>query len=658
MAVLLAFNLVMLAFIARPLVEARFLPTPTLTASATSTPTLTLTPSPLPTETPPPDTPTPTITSTSTPVPPFPAAAQDEGAFSRQDIIILALDDGGYTHLYAYHPQELPLTRITAGPWDDLHPALSPDGMKVAFTSNRNGYWDIYVLDLASGNLARVTDSLEYDASPSWSPDGLWLVYESYQGDNKGGLELFIRPLKNDQDPIRLTEHPAADHSPAWSPQGRKIAFVSHRSGASDIWLADLDLAGEERYTNLTAGAYGKSSHPAWSPDGRYLAWASVEDGFHSLYYQDLYGFEPGKKAVIAGSGDWPVWGPDGKTILSLLFSPNQAHLTAYIPGRVGIVLPPLSLPGLPAGLTWAKAAQLLALPDPFTHIAQITTPPLWEPVITPAADIPNGRKKVVPLYDVAAPQALLHDMVDESFNALRRDLALAAGWDFLSALENAYVPITSALGPGMRDDWLYTGRAFAFNTLPYNAGWLVVVREDFYPDTYWRVYLRARFQDGSAGMPLYDLPWDFSARFTGNTLSYEQGGTLAEGASPGYWIDFTRFAARYGWERVPAGSTWRSSFSSVRYNTYALTGGLNWRSAMLELYPEQALSTPTVIIPPTRTPTATPRWYQTSTPTLTPTPRPTLTPPPPTAPPRATPLPTLAPPGAAQITSTSQPTP
>jgi TolB protein len=233
----------------------------------------------------------------------------------------------------------------------------------------------------------------------------------------------------------------------------------------------------------------------------------------------------------------------------------------------------------------------------------------------------------VVELEDLEAPYPMLSDAVDESFAALRVALAEEIGWDFLSSLENAYVPLTDALDPGMGSDWLYTGRAFAFTSVPLSAGWMVVAREDFGLQTYWRVYLRARFQDGSAGEPLSGQTWDFSARYNGDTTAYEQGGLLAKTIPPGYWLDFSRFAQAFGWERLPALLQWRYSFPSSRFNEYAFTGSLDWRSAMLELYPPEALVTPTALVPPTRTPSPTPRWYRTHTPTNTSTPRPTLTP-------------------------------
>ncbi len=170
------------------------------------------------------------------------------------------------------------------------------------------------------------------------------------------------------------------------------------------------------------------------------------------------------------------------------------------------------------------------------------------------------------------------------------------------------------------------------------NASWMVVVREDFDSGTYWRVYIRALYQDGSAGMPLHELPWDFDSRTSGDTVTYEQGGHKQATLPAGYWIDFTERALAYGWERLPALTSWRASLPAARFNEFAYTGGEDWQTAMLELYPAEAMITPTPVIPLSRTPTATSRWYVSPTPTRTPTPRPTFTPNPETPTPSPTP--------------------
>jgi TolB protein len=213
--------------------------------------------------------------------------------------------------------------------------------------------------------------------------------------------------------------------------------------------------------------------------------------------------------------------------------------------------------------------------------------------VVAPTDGIPNDRQRLVTLEGVAAEYPLLQDQVDEAFTALRSEAASRTGWDFLSSLENAYTPLTMPLFPGMMQDWLYTGRAFSFNTAPLHAGWAVVTREDFGSETYWRVYLRARFQDGSMGLPLQHLPWSFDARSSGDPSAYEQGGSLAGSIPGGYWLDFTQLAAAYSWERIPALTTWRSAYQAARYNEFIHTGGLDWQTAMQEIYPPEALAIP-----------------------------------------------------------------
>jgi TolB protein len=553
-----------------------------------------------------------------------------------QGLLILSLDEGGNDHLFAYQPeasgagQPLPLTRLTYGPWNDISPAISPDGQSVAFASNRNGYWDIYLLNLASGGVTRLTDTLGYEAYPSWSPDGNWLVYEAYIDNN---LEIVIQSVSSPGDMIRLTSDPSADFSPDWSPQGRKIAFVSNRSGDDEIWLADLDKGEEERFQNISQDSSTKDTHPAWSPDGSEIVWSSEQQGMHHLIVQHLdANNEPSQTPLAAerkdlGSGDWPVWSEDGATILAILEAPNHISLTAYPVSYAGVALPDMELPGEAYGLSWRNNPLAPSLQTIYQQAAQATPTPLFIPSVTSVPGNTGERYQLSPLDGVEAPHAYLHDLIDESFLSLRARITVEAGWDFLSKLENAYVPLASPLSPGMGNDWLYTGRAFAIDTLPMNAGWMVVVREDFGADTYWRIYLRALYQDGSAGIPLHDQPWNFDGRFSEDTTLYEQGGVLQASIPPGYWIDFTEKAHSYGWYRLPALVTWRAYYPAARFNEFAATGGLNWQTAMLELYPPEVLVTPTAVVPPTRTPTPTLRWYVSPTPTKTPTFRPTFTP-------------------------------
>jgi TolB protein len=581
--------------------------------TATASPTLPPSPTATITE-------TPTSAPTQTPYVITATTAVQEPVIPASDIFFLSLLDFGNYHLYAYSPSGLPLTRITADAWDDITPALNPTGDWLAFSSHRNGYWDLYLLDLQGGGTIRLTDTLDYDAFPSWSPDGAWLVYESYQNQN---LDLFIRSATDPlQAPIQLTSSTALDQTPVWSPLGRQIAFVSDRSGEPEIWIADLDRAGDERFTNISRNPDLLEAHPAWSPNGSRLAWSAQDpaSGLSSLYIWDAR--SPELPARQAGGGAWPVW-QDNNHLVSTLEMPNESLLVGY--GMDGTIsLPTFVLPGIPLGLScgiWTHP-----LPGPFqgAALAQLTQPYPVEAVT--AAGLSPVRTDLSVLPGVEAPYPRLHSAIVPAFQALRDKIAAETGWDVLAGLENAFLPFTTPLDPGMSEDWLYTGRAISLNPGLISAGWMIVQREEIGQQTYWHLFLRAVAQDGSHGMPLKVLPWDFTTR-TGSSAAFEHGGSLAGSSPSGYWVDATFLARALGWDRIPALVNWQTYYSGAQFSKFVFDQGLDWRSAMLQLYPPEMLITPTALIPPTRTPTRTPLWFRSPTPTRTPTLHPTSTP-------------------------------
>ncbi len=571
---------------------------------------------------------------------PVPFAPLDNG------LIVLSINPGGYSNLYAAQWQGMPITRLTGGDWNDIHPSLNPTNTWLAFASDRDGQWDLYQMDLSNGDTIRLTNTPQYDGSPSWSPDGRWLVYESYvDAENQGSLEIFIQPADGSQTPIQLTNDPATDHSPSWSPGGRQIAFVSTRSGENEIWLADLDQV-EDRFQNLSQDENTAEDTPAWSPDGSRLVWSGRgEDGTQNLFVWDIT--QPANRPVILGSGAMAAWDPADQALLAVIETPNQTYLSAYNLVDRSLAFPSILLPGKVSGTSWGQAKLPENLPEAFQAAAQATPTPPWMASITDNGSLPGNRYRIVSLEGIEAASPVLQDAADEAFLALRQTTADLAGWDFLASLEQAYIPLSAPVGPATKEDWLYTGRAFRFNQAPVNAGWVLVSREDYGAQTYWRIFLRTRFQDGSQGQPLSAQPWNFSSRFSGDPRAYEEGGNQEIQVPSGYWLDFTNLALAYGWERQPALGAWRTAYSALRYHEFVLRQGLDWLSAMAQIYPRQALDTPTPVPPPTHTPTITITPTFTCTPTRTPyytrTPRPTSTPwPTRTLRPTRTPYPTL----------------
>jgi Tol biopolymer transport system component len=111
--------------------------------------------------------------------------------------------------------------QLTTGP--DTFPAWSPHGDRIAFTSNRDGDYEIYTVKPGGGGLTRLTHSPGNDAHPAWSPDAEWIAFASNRTgfkDETGGMsdgEIFV--MRADGSDVRqLTENAFEDGTPAWRP--------------------------------------------------------------------------------------------------------------------------------------------------------------------------------------------------------------------------------------------------------------------------------------------------------------------------------------------------------------------------------------------------------------------------------------------------------
>jgi Tol biopolymer transport system component len=162
-------------------------------------------------------------------------------------------------------------TRLTTDRAFDADPAWSPDGTRIAFTSTRDGNKEIYGMNADGSNPRRLTndggavaniDADAVDQDPAWSPDGRRIAFESNRDRN---YEIYV--VNADGSGLeRLTNHPAQDALPAWSPDGTRIAFRSDRGGKEnvDIWTMRPDGHGLVHVTHRS----GLESLPSWQPLG------------------------------------------------------------------------------------------------------------------------------------------------------------------------------------------------------------------------------------------------------------------------------------------------------------------------------------------------------------------------------------------------------
>ena len=111
------------------------------------------------------------------------------------------------------------ITQVTDGAADDTQPEFDPSGKRIAFSSNRSGHWDIWVVDIDGRNPIQVTASPMPELHPSWSPDGKKLVYCRVNA-KEGFSELWVAELEKPGVKRLIGE----GLFPAWSPKGDKSA--------------------------------------------------------------------------------------------------------------------------------------------------------------------------------------------------------------------------------------------------------------------------------------------------------------------------------------------------------------------------------------------------------------------------------------------------
>ncbi|MCA0455419.1 MAG: isopeptide-forming domain-containing fimbrial protein [Chloroflexi bacterium] len=267
---------------------------------------------------------------------------------------------------------------LTQNRADDVEPSQSPDGNWMAFASNRDGNWEIYVTptNVTDDDIPRTrrvtTNTLAVDTDPVWGPTD-HLVYESTRD---GNWELYLLDLRTGVE-TRLTNNPADDLNAFWSPDGTRVVFQSNRSGRWQLYELNLQTATLRLLSDGSSddmdGAYAnngerivfrsvnpdgtvislmnadgsartaisdrssRAANAVWSPDDGLIAYQSDADGDLDIY---VYGVGTGQTRKLTENeiDDYaPTWLCGGTQVIFTsdepgnpdIFQANALPLTA-----------------------------------------------------------------------------------------------------------------------------------------------------------------------------------------------------------------------------------------------------------------------------------------------------------------------------------------
>jgi len=183
------------------------------------------------------------------------------------DSILMTMSEKGNSDIYRVDLEGNVKKKLTSGPSGALNvePSVSPDGAKVAFSSDRLGKPMIWVMDIDGTNAAKRTTAGVYNSSPSWSPDGKKIAfaglddrhYDIFIMDADGSkIERLTTKKKNDGSGKWST-----NEDPVFSPDGRFIMYSSDRDGVNQVYIINVDGTNERRIT-FDRNNYYK---PRWS---------------------------------------------------------------------------------------------------------------------------------------------------------------------------------------------------------------------------------------------------------------------------------------------------------------------------------------------------------------------------------------------------------
>ncbi len=186
--------------------------------------------------------------------------------------------------------------------------AIMQSVQKIAFSSKRNGNFDIYTINDNGSDLKRLTTGKNDDLKPQWSPDGNKILFLSKEGRKKYSL----RVMNSDgSGQVRIFNDCSDEYPPAWSPDGTKILFTIKSKGKNGIFTIDVNGGTPIRLTEMKTD----NAYPSWSPDGSKVIFRQRKRDYYDIYTINPDGTEKFNLTKEPARYMSLAWSPDGSKV-------------------------------------------------------------------------------------------------------------------------------------------------------------------------------------------------------------------------------------------------------------------------------------------------------------------------------------------------------
>lgn len=232
----------------------------------------------------------------------------------RNGPIAFTSDRNGNFDIYVMREDGTDILQLTTNSNNDFGPSWSADGTKIVFVSRRDGNAEIYVMNADGSDQIRLTMNSWDDLAPSWSPDGSKIVFHSVRNQLS---DIFV--INSDGSNEKKLTDGLINQTPDWSPDGSRIAYASftYPEITFDILVMDPDGSNKVNLTNFE-GEDEDGYNPSWSHDGSKIAFVYLVNGYHEIYIMNADGTEQ-TRLTIDPPGDRnysPSWSTDDSKIV------------------------------------------------------------------------------------------------------------------------------------------------------------------------------------------------------------------------------------------------------------------------------------------------------------------------------------------------------